>query len=130
MTEATVIELRPRQQPTYTDKVALNDIHALLTTARTANPDLVRDIGLILARTGRPTVRGRHIEASTTESAMGWPVARVEAEGTTVTVRQDPAGPGLLVEITTRTAAERDGLSVTLDNRCLHHLGRPGGDAA
>jgi hypothetical protein len=75
-------------------------------------------------------IRGRHIEVSTAESATGWPVARVNAEDTTVTVRQDPAGPSLLVEITTRSAPERHRLSVTLDGRRLHHPGQPGGDAA
>ncbi len=59
-----------------------------------------------------------------------WPVARVDAEDTAVTVRQDPAGAGLLIEITTRTAAERDALTVTLDGHHLHHPRPPGGHAA
>ena len=75
-------------------------------------------------------VRGRDIDARVTESPIGWPVAHVDAEDTTVTVRQDPAGAGLLVEITTRTAAERDALTVTLDGRRLHHPCPPGGHAA
>ena len=47
-----------------------------------------------------------------------------------MTVRQDPAGTGLLVEITTRTAAERDALTVTLDGRRLDIPCPPGGSAA
>ena len=49
-------------------------------------------------------VRGRDIEVTTTETALGWPVACVDAGDTTVYVRQDPAGPGLLIEICTKHA--------------------------
>jgi len=72
----------------------------------------------------------RDIVTTTTETPTGWPVARVDAGDTTVTVRQDPAGPGLLIEITTSTPAERSQLTVTLDGRCLHHPHPTGGHAA
>ena len=131
MTESTVTRLRPRSQRAYTDTAALNDIQALLTTTRRGSDrDLAGDIAAVLARTGRPVVRGRDIDTTVTESPAGWPIARVEAEDTTVVVRQDPSGPGLRVEITTRTPAEHEQLAVTLDGRCLHHPCPPGGHAA
>src|SRR5215472_5283957 len=112
MTESTVTRLRPRSQRTYTDTAALNDIQALLTTTRRGSDrDLAGDIAAVLARTGRPVVRGRDIDTTVTESPAGWPIARVEAEDTTVVVRQDPSGPGLRVEITTRTPAEHEQLA-------------------
>jgi len=130
MSEDTVIPFRPRRQSGYADTEALNDIHALLTSPSRGSSDRLADVGLILARTGRPMVRGRDIDASTSLSPTGWPVARVDAEDTTVTVRQDPSGSGLLIEITTSTAAEREGLMVTLDGRCLCQPRPPGGSAA
>jgi len=87
-------------------------------------------VAQILARTGRVLVRGRDIEVSTTETTLGWPVARVDSGETTVTVRQEPAGPGLRIEITTSTPAERDALAVTLDGCPLHPAGPPGGHCA
>jgi hypothetical protein len=131
MTDATVTRLLPRGQSAYTDIHAVNYVHALLTaTTSSADSDLLGDIALVVTRTGRPIVRGRDIGTSVSESPTGWPVARVDAEDTTVTVRQDPAGTGLLIEITTRTPAERGQLAVTLDGQCLHHPCPPGGHAA
>lgn len=130
MTDQVVVPLRPRTRPGYTDTAALNDIHALLTTSTTADRELLADVAAILVGAGRPMVPARHIEADVTESPIGWPIARVNAGDTTVTVRQDPAGPGLLVEITTRTPAEADQLVVSLDGRCLHHHRPTGGHAA
>ncbi len=129
MPKSNVIPLRPREPVAYTDTAALNDIHALLTTSDRDAP-LLADIGQILARTGRPMIRARDIDARVSVSSIGWPVAYVDAEDTTVTVRQDPAGAGLLVEVTTCTAPERDALTVSLDGRCLHHPSPPGGNAA
>jgi hypothetical protein len=132
MTESTVTRLRPRSQRAYTDSAALNDIHALLTTIRRGGDreDLAGDISAVLARTGRSMVRGRDIDTSLSESPAGWPIARVDAEDTSVVVRQDPSGPGLRVEITTRTPAELGQLVVNLDGRCLHQPCPPGGHAA
>jgi hypothetical protein len=65
-------------------------------------------------------IRARDIEISTTETALGWPVACVEAGDTSVFVRQAPAGTGLLVEICTKTDTEQGALAVTLDGHPLH----------
>jgi hypothetical protein len=101
------------------DTAALNDIHAILTT-----PDLgqgaLADIAEVVARTGRPLVAARDIEISATETALGWPVACAQTGDATVYVRQEPAGPGLRVEITTKTDAEAGALTVTLDGATLH----------
>ncbi len=122
MPDSTVIPLRPRVAAAYTDTPALNDIHALLTTTEPGQSTLA-DIALILARTGRPMTRARDIEVSTIETALGWPVALVEAGDTNVYVRQDPAGPGLLIEICTENDAGRSSLAVTLDGTLLSPAG-------
>ena len=130
MSEETVTRLHPRGRPAYTDAAALNDIHTLLTATEGSDREVLSDIASVLLRTGRHMVRARDIAAAVTESSAGRPVARVDAEDTTVVVRQDPAGPGLQVEITTRTPVEWGQLTVTLDGRCLHHpCPRPGGAA-
>jgi hypothetical protein len=119
MTDQVVLPLRPRTRPGYTDTAALNDIHAMLTGGDSSDVTLA-DIAVILARAGRPMVRARDIEITTTETALGWPVACVQADDTSVFIRQDPAGPGLLIEICTKSAAEHDALTVTLDGHPLH----------
>ena len=129
MSKSVVTPLRPGEPSGYTDTAALNDIHALLTTSD-RDASALADIAEILGRTGRPMVRARDIDARVTQSHIGWPVAHVDAEDTTVTVRQDPASDGLLIAVTTRAAAEHDALTVTLDGRCLHHPIPPGGKAA
>ena len=111
-----------RRDPPYTDTAALNDIHTLLTATDPGDGTLA-DIAAILARTGRPMTAARDIEASTTETALGWPVACVDAGDTTVFVRQAPAGAGLVVEICTKTDAEQAALAVLLDGRALHPAG-------
>jgi hypothetical protein len=94
MTDATVTPLRrPRAPSGYTDTVALNDIHALLTTGDPGDAALT-DIALVLARTGRPMVAARDIEVTTTETALGWPVACAQAGDTSVFICQAPAGTG------------------------------------
>lgn len=52
-------------------------------------------------------------------------MACTHAGDTTVAVRQNPAGPGLLVEITT-AADETEDLTVTLDGAPVHRAGQPG----
>ena len=60
MPDGTVTPLRPRAAAAYTDTAALNDIHALLTATEPGQAAL-KDIALILARTGRPMTEGpRH----------------------------------------------------------------------
>ena len=119
MPDASVTPLRPRAPSGYTDTAALNDIHTLLTASDPGNGALA-DIAEILARTGRPMIRARDIEISTTETALGWPVAGVDAGDTCVFVRQSPTGSGLLIEICTKTDAEQAALAVTLDGHPLH----------
>ena len=119
MPDRSVTPLRPRAPSGYTDRAALNDIHALLTSQDPAGAALT-DIALILARTGRPMVAARDIEVTTTETVLGWPVACVQSGDASVVIGQAPAGPGLLVEIATKSAAERDALRVTLDGLTLH----------
>ena len=119
MSDRTVTALRPRAPSAYTDTAALNDIHALLTTGEPGDASLA-DIAQILARTGRPMVAVRDIEVTTLETALGWPVAFTLAGDTSVFIRQAPTGTGLLIEICTKTTAEHDALTVTLDGHTLH----------
>jgi hypothetical protein len=119
MPDRTVTALRPRAPSGYTDTAALNDIHALLTTQEPGDAALA-DIAQILTRTGRPMIAVRDIEIATIETALGWPVACAQADDTSVFIRQAPTGAGLLIEICTKTAAEHDALTVTLDGHTLH----------
>ena len=119
-----VLQLHPPAAPPYGDTAALNDIHAILTAADPTAAALA-EIAEVVARTGRPLVAARDIEISETETPLGWPVASAQAGDTAVFIRQEPAGPGLLVEITTKTDAEADGLTVTLDGTPLHPGGPP-----
>jgi hypothetical protein len=128
MHDATVIPLRRRPAPGYSDTDAVNDIHALITRAEPGDGAL-GDIAVILSRAGRPVVAGRDVEISATETALGWPVACAQAGDASVFIRQAPAGSGLLVEVVTKTAAEHDALTITLDGATLHPA-RPGGGAA
>jgi hypothetical protein len=129
MTDQVVTPLRPRGPSRYTDTAALNDIHALLTTAEPGGAALA-DIAQIVTRTGRPMARVRDIEVTTAETALGWPVACVDAGDTSVYVRQAPSGTGLLIEINTGTDAERSTLAVTLDGTLLRPVGPDDGQPA
>ncbi len=122
MTDRVVTPLRPRVPSRYTDTAALNDIHALLTAAEPGSGALA-DIAQILTRTGRPMARVREIEVTTTETALGWPVACVDADDTSVYIRQAPSGVGLLIEICTKSPAEFQTLAITLDGQALHPAG-------
>ena len=116
MADGTVTPIRP--DPPYSDTAALNDIHVMLIAADPGEETLA-DITAILARTGRPLIPVRDI-GTTTETALGWPVACVDAGDTAVYVRQAPAGTGLTVEICTKTDTEHASLAVTFDGRPLH----------
>ena len=85
---------------------------------------MLAEIGEVLTRTGRPMVPGRDITISATETAQGWPVACTQSGGISVFVRQEPAGPGLVVDITTKTPGDAAGLTVTLDDLVLFRAGR------
>jgi hypothetical protein len=122
MTNQPLTWMRPKTT-NYSDRDALNDIHALLTGPSPGTErEQVTDISLILTRTGRPMVPVRDIEVSVSESRLGRPVARVDAGDIVMTVRQEPASTRLLIEITStgQSEAGRD-VTVTLDGRCLHH---------
>ncbi len=131
MPDSPVTWLRRPGQPAYTDADALNDIVVLLTTVRDTDEALLGDIAAVIVRTGRAMARVRGIEACVTESPHGRPVAHVDAVGTFVTVRQEPDGAGLLVEITSTGQNDTpDEVTVLFDGRCLHHPCPPGGHAA
>lgn len=115
--------LRRQPGPGYDEAAALNDIHAICTTASTGR-DVLAEIGEVLTRTGRPMVPARDITISATETAQGWPVACTQSGGVSVFVRQEPAGPGLLVEVTTKTPGDAGDLTVSLDDLVLFCAGR------
>ena len=125
MSDHAVTPLRRRPAPLYGDTAALNDIHAILTTPDPGQASLA-EIADVVTRTGRPLVAARDIEVSATETALGWPVACAQSGDTAVYVRQEPAGTGLRVEITTETDAEVRALTVTLDGATLHPSTRIG----
>ena len=91
MPDRTFTPLRPAALSGYTDTLALNDIHALLS-AQVPGDVTFGDVAQFLARSGRPAV----------------------------VIRHELAGPGLLIEIAATTPAERDALTVTLDGATLH----------
>ena len=119
MTDRSITPLRRTGSSRYSDTAALNDIHALLTSTDPGDGALA-DIALILGRAGRPLMPVRDIEISATETALGRPVACVEAGDASVRVRQATDGTGLVIEICTKTATEHAALTVTLDGAPLH----------
>jgi hypothetical protein len=119
MTDRSITPLRRAGSSRYSDTAALNDIHALLTSTDPGDGALA-DIALILGRAGRPLIPVRDIEISATETALGRPVACVEAGDASVRVRQATDGTGLVIEICTKTATEHAALTVTLDGAPLH----------
>jgi hypothetical protein len=134
MSDHTIAHFPPGRTgpPGYTDTAALNDIHAIICRRGGPAPSTVEDIAAVLARTGRPVVEVRDIEASVAETPAGLPEARVDAGTTSVRVYQNTSG-GLVVAVAA-TAADETALTVTLNRRQLHPAaspssGRPGGDA-
>jgi hypothetical protein len=123
MSVHAVAPLRPRPEPGYDEAAALNDIHAICTAASSSR-DVLAEIGEVLARTGRPMIPARDITICATETAQGWPVACAQSGGISVFVRQEPAGPGLVVDITTKTLDDAGDLTVTLDDLVLFCAGR------
>ena len=107
----------------------MNDIHALLTGpgGLTAG-EVAASVAEIGARTRRPLARTRMITAEVTEDRHGMPAAQVNTDGTVVAVRQH--GPGLLIQVTTRDAAEAAVLVVTVDGRIAGRSPGPVADRA
>jgi hypothetical protein len=124
MPDGTVTQLRPLNPGAYTDTAAMNDIHAVLTSPAGPRDGALAGIAEILARSGRPVVAVRDIEVASTETTLGWPAARVDAGDTCAYVRQDPVTGGIHIEIRTRSAAETDSLTVSLDRYVLHPASR------
>jgi hypothetical protein len=110
-----VVPIRPGLTARYGDTQAMNDIHALLTgVARLAGAEAAACVAEIVARTGRRLDPARLISAEVTSDRHGMPVARVDADGTVILVGQNLCGPGALVRVTTRNAAEAVGWSSPL----------------
>jgi len=101
-TLAPVVPIRPGLAARYGDTQAMNDIHALITSATPLTAD-----------------EATACVAEVTGDRHGTPVAQVDADGTVVLVGQDPHGPGVLVQVTTRDPAEAAGLVITVDGRVV-----------
>jgi hypothetical protein len=121
MTHHAVTRLRPR---TYTDTAALNDIHTILTSA--LSPDsMLAEVAAVLVMADRPhVVPLRDIEVDQTETEVGRPLVCVQSEDITVRVRQEEAGPGLLVQIHGQTLDAVGELTVQVDTEVLFCAGR------
>jgi len=128
-TVAPAALIRPGPAARYDDTQAMNDIHALITAMEAlTDGEVAASVGEIVARTGRPLAPARMITAEVTEDRHGMPTALVDADGAVVAVGQDPGGPGVLVQVTTRDAAESAGLVVAIDGLII--TGRSPGPAA
>jgi hypothetical protein len=114
--------LRPARP--YSDTDALNDIHALLTSPA-APADVLQDVAAILARAGRPLFPSRVITATVADDPHGMPVARIEAEGTTIAISQAKNDSGLCIHIAPRDAAEEAALTIAVAGTVIRHP-RPG----
>jgi hypothetical protein len=101
-----------RRATPYDDTLALNDIHAVLTSPSLTNAveDALQAIAEILARTGRNPYPSRIIAATVEDGPHGVPVACIDCEGTIVTVGQDPSGPGIRIDIAPRDSADEAAL--------------------
>jgi hypothetical protein len=124
---APVTPIRPRVTARYGDTEAVDDILALLTGRGGLGADaVVASVGEIVARTGRRLDRARIITAEVSQDGGAVPVAVVDADGTVVLVSQDPDGPGVLIQVTTRDHEEAAGLVVTIDGRTADRALGPG----
>jgi hypothetical protein len=112
----------------HDDTLAMNDIHAVLTSPSLTGDsgDALQAIADILARTGRSPYPSRIITATVEDGPHGIPLACVDAEGTIVTVSQDPAGPGIRIDIAPRDPADEAALVIAVSDRIIHRT-RPAG---
>jgi hypothetical protein len=91
----------------------MNDIHALLTGSGALTTDEVAaSAAEIVTRSGRSLAPARVITADAADDEHGMAVARVDADGTVVLVSQDPGGPGVRIQVSTRDAAGEDPLVI------------------
>jgi hypothetical protein len=118
-TSPPAARLRPGTRGTYTDTAAMNNIHAMITSRTGAATAALECITEILARSGRLIVPARHIIATVDDDEHGLPVARIDGDGTYVTVHQGQAGPGLRIQIRTCNDDERAALVIELDGVIL-----------
>jgi len=126
-TVAPVMPIRPGLASWCGDTQAMNDIHAVLTAASRLAPDeAAACIAEIVARTGRRLDPARAITAEVTSDRHGMPIAWIDADGTVVLAGQDPDGAGVLIQVTTRDAAEAAALVITIDGRSSVSAVRPG----
>jgi len=128
MTNRTVINFPAARSgaPAYTDTAAMNDIHAILCSRGTSDPDVLNDIALVLARAGRQVVQIRDIQAAVVENDAGLPEAHIDAGATKVLVVQRDTGEFVVaIAAATPDAAQ---LTVTLNGHQLHPAlaGQPG----
>jgi hypothetical protein len=107
----------------YDDTLALNDIHAVLTSPSLADSveDALQAIAEILARTGRSPYPSRIITATVEDGPHGIPVACIDSEGTIVTVGQDPNGPGIRIDVAPRDPADEAALVIAVGDKVIHH---------
>ena len=113
-TSPPVARLRPGMRGGYTGTAAMNDIHAVITSRVGAATAALECIAEIRIRSGRLMAPARHITA-TVDDEHGLPVARIDGDGTYVTIGQDQADPGLRTRIRTCNDGERAALIVELD---------------
>ena len=124
MSETTALPPGPstgRATP-YDETLALNDIHAVLTSPGLAEGigEAVQAIAEILARTGRSPYPSRMITATVEDGPHGMPLASVDSEGTIVTVAQDPNGPGIRIDVTPRDPADEAALVIAVGDKVIH----------
>ena len=118
-TSPPAAQLRPGMCGVYTDTAAMNDIHAVITSRAGAATAALECIAEILVRSGRLMAPARHITATVDDDEHGLPVARIDGDGTYVTMGQDPGGPGLRIQIRTFNDDERTALVIELDGVVL-----------
>ena len=107
----------------HDDTLAMNDIHAILTSPSLADDgagSALQAIAEILARTGRSPYPSRVITASVEDGPHSIPVACIDAEGTVVTVGQDPVGPGIRIDVAPRDPADEAALVIAVGDRIIH----------
>ena len=105
----------------YNDTLALNDIHAVLTSPSLTDAveEALQAITEILARTGRSPYPSRIITATVEDSPHGIPVACIDSEGTIVTVGQDPNGPGIRIDVVPRDPIDEAALVIAIGDKII-----------
>ncbi len=104
----------------YGDTAALNDIHAVLTTPSPLTAeDALQAVAGFVARTGRPMFPSRVITAVMEDDPFGMPVARIDAEGTTILITPALNATGLLIHVTPRDQAEEDALVIDVNGKTV-----------